>query len=177
MNQMNKFFVLLILCINFSGCSYNDSEPYYNTSEYVPILLKSEDLAHSVQKINARSLNNHGKILWMGNYLLIVEQYEGFHVVDNSQPANPQTICFVRVPGCIDLTSKNAVVYADNAVDLVAIDMSDINNIHETSRVPNVFPELLPPGEEQIPNIFSKTNRPANTVIVGWKSKEVQNEE
>ena len=65
---------------------------------------------------------------------------------------------------------KGQTLYADNAVDLVAIDLSDINNITVTKRIKNVFPELSTPDGSYYWKYSSK-NRPENTIIVGWDNK------
>jgi hypothetical protein len=67
---------------------------------------------------------------------------------------------------------KGSSMYVDNAVDLVTIDISDPASLKVTGRVPNVFPELLPPDKPYIPAIFRKGHRPANTIIVEWRKTD-----
>ena len=42
---MNKIVTFLILSFALASCDYKETEPYFNNSEYVPILIKSEDIA------------------------------------------------------------------------------------------------------------------------------------
>jgi hypothetical protein len=109
------------------------------------------------------------KIYVKDNLLLITEKYKGVHVFDNSNPSNPINVGFLRIPGCVDVAMKGSVLYADNATDLVAVTLSNLNDIKVCSRVEDCLPELTPPGYNYLPSVFSKEKRPENTVIVEWK--------
>jgi hypothetical protein len=99
------------------------------------------------------------------------EKYKGIHVIDNSNPASPEKIAFINIPGCIDIAIKNNNLLADNAIDLVSIDLSGgMQALKVSKRVRNVFPESTPPDLDYIPAVFNHSNRPENTIIVAWKS-------
>ena len=161
---MPGFFnrMMLILAVLFIGSGMEASKTY------TPVLMARNVLEKSIKWIDARELERPGKIYRKGDYLFINEKYRGIHVVDNSDPASPSNVGFIQVPGCIDMAVKGSILYADNAVDLVAIDISTPENMEETARVKNVFPEIAPPGTNWIPYEFQKENRPENTVIIEW---------
>lgn len=168
MKILTVLFALLL-----SGCTkYIDDEPYYEEVQYVPLLMTYDEMKASVKANTARAIREPGKIVLYNHYILIVEKYRGFHLINNTDPAAPVNMAFVSIPGCIDVAVKNNMVYADNAVDLVTLNMTDPSTIYEVARIPSVFPELNPPGQDYIPYWFNKENRPANTIIVGWKKKE-----
>ncbi|HHN47860.1 MAG TPA: hypothetical protein ENN08_02830, partial [Bacteroidales bacterium] len=50
---------------------------------------------------------------------------QGIHVVDNSNPASPQIISFIAIPGNYDLAIRGNILFADSYIDLVALDISD----------------------------------------------------
>ena len=75
-----------------------------------------------------------------GNLILFNERNRGIHVIDNANPAAPANLLFLPVPGNIDIAVKDNILYADSYIDLVANDISDLNNIHEVNRVQGVFP-------------------------------------
>ena len=139
-------------------CSYDPyiPEPF----PYKPILLTRPVLENSVEVLQPQNLVKPGKIYISGNYLFINEKYMGIHIINNTDPVNPVNTAFIRIPGCIDMAVKGNVLYADNAVDLVALDMTDLSDIKVTKRIKNTFPELLPPGEDYIPWEFTAANRP-----------------
>jgi hypothetical protein len=160
------FFVSIILL--FSSCDFGNSYDYY--SEYKPILMERSALENSISFKNARQMCQTGKIYFKDNYIFINEKYSGIHVIDNSNPESPENIGFITVPGSIDMAIKNNILYVDNAVDLVAIDLSgELENLFVTKRIKSSFPEHLPPDGKTPKPEFSVENRPANTVIVAWE--------
>ena len=152
-----------------TSCPNNNFfEEYY--SEYKPILMERSVLENSISFQNPRQLCTTGKIYFKDNIIYINEKYEGVHVIDNSNPAEPNNLGFICVPGSIDLAMKNDILYIDNATDLVAIDLSDgAENLKITERIKETFPEHLPPDGLTMRPEFQKENRPENTVIIGWE--------
>jgi hypothetical protein len=61
---------------------------------------------------------------------------------------------------------KGNVLYVDNAVDLVALDITNLNDIRVLKRVRDVFTanNISPDGVEFYPN--------NNNLIVGWKKRK-----
>lgn len=154
---------LLGLALVFSGC------PFYDWSDYeypavVPKLMSKDELRSSIRTTAPRDLVNPGKIYTKDNLLFINEKYEGVHVINNADPRNPQKVCFIEVPGCIDIAMKNNTLYVDNAIDLVALDVSNPALATVTERIPAVFPELTNPEVYYGLDYDRKTQ-----VVVGWK--------
>lgn len=165
--RIAKLFIL------FTGiiltCSYyTEVEPEVT---YSPILMSRETLEKSVRFVSPREMKNPGKIYVKDNLFFIVEKYKGIHVIDNSNRNTPIKKGFIQIPGCVDLAIKGTSLYADNAVDLVAISIENNNEIRVTSRVKNTFPEITPPGWDYVPTTYNTENRPEGTVIVAWESK------
>jgi hypothetical protein len=136
--------------------------------QYKPVLLERSVLENSIRYQSAKEITNPGKIYLYNNYLLINEKYKGLHVLDNINPASPENIGFIQIPGCIDMAVKDNILYADNAVDLVAVDVTDVKNPVVVKRIVNAFPEIKPPGETWIPYQYTPENRPDETIIIEW---------
>ena len=162
-----SLFTLLILVF----CSYYPVD-YREVVGYSPILMEREELDNSIKFTGPRELEEPGKIYVYGDYVFINDRYRGFHVFDNQNPADPVNLGFVKVPGSLDIAVKEGVLYVDNATDLVAIDYNDMQNPVVTERLTNVFPETYPPGYTWMPSQFAESNRPVNTVIIGWIKTE-----
>lgn len=126
-----------------------------------------ENLENSIELRTPKEIENYGKIYVKDNLLFINEKYEGIHVVDNSNPENPNTIAFISIPGNIDISIKDDIIYADNAVDLVALKY-DGNSLTVVDRNRNVFPEYGTPDGHYLAHEYSEANRPENTIIVKW---------
>ena len=130
------------ILFGFSACFYVEepSEPVYKT-KYSPVYMSRQELNKSVKFEAARPLKNTGKIFMKSNYVFVGERYEGVHVIDNSNPKNPKNVGFIAISGNVDVATKGNVLYADNAVDLVAIDISNLPVIQILKRVEESFPE------------------------------------
>lgn len=163
-----KLSVFLLILILTSSNNF-DSPPYYEY--YTPVLVHREVLEKSIKYTEPHEMKNPGKIYLKDQYFYIVEKYKGIHVVDNSDRLNPVRKGFIQIPGCMDLAIKGNTLYADNAVDLVAISIAQEGIVQETSRIKESFPELTPPYMDYIPTEYSKENRPEGTIIIAWEIK------
>lgn len=162
---MRKLIALLIVvCF---GLMSTDIAPHYY-GQYKAVLMQRSNLEKSVKSITPVALVNPGKIYLKGNYVYVVEAFKGIHVINNTDATNPVNEKFITLPGIVDLSIKDHVLYADNAVDLVAVDVSDLSNVKVVSRIKDVFPELSHPEWGGIPWEYMRQNRPKNTVIVEW---------
>ncbi len=144
--------------------SFNSS-----SSDYEPVLMTRESMEAAVQMRASREIEKPGKI-WVSNqYIFVIEQYKGIHIIDNSNPSNPQNMGFIQVDGCTDVAVKGGMIYANNAIDLIGI-KTDLANktIQVLSRNRNILPELLSP-DGTYPYNFEK-NRPQNSIIVRYES-------
>ena len=110
-------------------------------------------------------MENVGKIYARESYLFVNERYEGIHVINNTNPRQPRAEGFIVAPGCIDMAVKGDILYLDNAVDLVAFNLT---TKQVTERIKNVFPEPFAPDNSYV----NTSNRPENFVLVGWKRNE-----
>jgi hypothetical protein len=72
------------------------------------------------------------------------EYQKGIHVFDNTNPSDPQNLKFIEIPGNVDLAIKDNILYADSYVDLLAIDISNLDDIKEVTRIENAFPYMIP---------------------------------
>lgn len=165
--------LLLSLSIILLSCSDADiDEPFDSSgSAYEPIIMERSNLETSIDFIDNRALESAGKIYSYGKYILINEKYEGVHVYDNADPRNPVKTGFIKIPGCIDMAVKEGILYVDNAVDLVAIDINNLPEISLEKRIKGIFPELAAPDLGYVPFQYIEENRPDNTVIVKWVLK------
>lgn len=158
------FYSSLSLLLVLTGFSF-DVEPY---SDYKPIFMMRTDLEKGVKIAPPLEIHMPGKIYIKDNLIFISEKYAGVHVIDNSNPENPVKKAFIQIDGCVDLAMKDNVMYADNAVDLVALRVkSDLSGIEITQRIKDVFPELASPDGRYL---TSKENaaRPKDAVLVKW---------
>jgi len=170
---MNKLIITLFIvygCMISCTSDIEDSSPGFGSeTNYKPRLMTRDNLENSISLSGPETLYSPSKLYYKDGYLYISEKYKGVHVINNFDPSNPQAVAFINIPGCVDMAIKDNILYADNATDLVAINLSGIpNSISITKRVPYIFPEIIPPDSDEMPEAFTITTRPEKTVIVEW---------
>lgn len=136
----------------------------------VPVYMSFAEFRSSFEKSAPAEISHPGKMYFKDGYLFVNEYGKGIHVIDNSDPSNPEKIAFYEILGNVDMAIKGNILFADSYIDLLAIDITDINNPVEIDRVKNVFPEIVPEGEMWYP--YAMVDK-LKGVIVGWEVKKV----
>lgn len=160
-----KFMALAFLFLLVSGF---DIGP---VSVYEPVFMLRSEMEKGIRLEGPRDIRHPGKIYLKDDLIFINEKYQGIHVIDNTDPAEPENFAFIRIDGCIDMAMKDQVLYADNAVDLVSLTLSpQMTGIEVSSRNKDVFPELhAPDGRGLTPR--EQMARPDNAILVRWKER------
>ena len=141
-NNIKILIVSILLVTTIGGCK---DIIYENDLRNVPVYLSYNDLrTSSIVKTASSELINPGKIYFYKGYIFINEELKGIHIIDNTDPRNPVNKSFIKVPGNMDMAIKDNILYADSYIDIVAIDISDLENPKEVKRVENVFPYTIP---------------------------------
>lgn len=161
------FFTFLSLVV---GLTLSGTKPAYYGA-YTPVYMDRSEMEKAVRLESPKPLRVTGKIYLHEQYILVNEMYKGIHVIDNSDPSVPKNIAFLHIDGCIDMAMKNNILYADNAIDLIAIKTTDdFASVVLTERIRNIFPEFESPDGHW--NAYNSNQfRPQNTILVAWKKK------
>ena len=139
--KRSSLFVLSVMVISvLFGCG---GKRYVTYTQMVPVYIPLKDFRAAITTQPAKELKEPGKIYVKGNYLFINEKDKGIHIYDNSNPSNPVNLAFINIPGNGDIAVKGTTLYADSYIDLVALDISNINNIRVLKRIQSVFPNAL----------------------------------
>ena len=160
------------MAASISGCTDRTMERITFTAN-VPVYMSFTEFRSSFSKGEATEISQPGKIYFKDDYLFVNEVGKGIHVIDNSNPADPEKIAFYKIMGNVDMAIRGNILYADSYIDLVAIDISDINNPVEVGRLKNVFPEVVPEGDRWYP--YSIINK-SQGVVVDWAVGSVTEE-
>lgn len=156
---LRGLLVLSGLCILFSNCS--DKCVVTNTYVYYePVYSTSAEIKAAINFRAAQPISNAGKIYFKDDILFINEIGDGIHIIDNHNPSSPVSLGFLNIPGNYDLSIVNNVLYADSFIDLVAFDISDLQNIKEISRVEGLFNHY---------NSLGYYADPVKGFVTGWK--------
>jgi hypothetical protein len=166
MKTVQKIITVLILL----SVSYSCMDEYFEEiTANIPVYLGYEEFRNAVVQTNASDLENPGKIYFKDNYIFINEEYKGIHIIDNTDPEDPQNIAFIEIPGNLDMAIKDNILFADSYIDLVALDISDLDNIHEVERIEEVFPYSVPTYNEKYA-VAAVDN--TKGVVVDWTLKK-----
>lgn len=141
--SLQALVIFALSIVLFSGCLKDNCTSLYTYKLYKPIYMSFEELRGAVKSEPAQALSNVGKIYYKAPYIYINEVDKGIHIIDNSDPSAPDNIGFINIPGCIDISIKDNILYADSYIDLVAIDIGDPLQVKEVFRNNNVFPNRI----------------------------------
>lgn len=145
---MKKFIfsisvVCALLAVGFQACIKDTCSNETSYTRWTPIYKTDAELREAPQYQAARDMKNTGKIYFYGKYILVNEQKEGIHVIDNTNPSAPQKVGFLSIVGNVDMAVKGDYLYADSYRDLLTIDISTLTNPRVTCRAQDVFPSLF----------------------------------
>jgi hypothetical protein len=165
------FLNLAALCVllSFSTCF-----PYeggnWPQDGYRPVYGTSADLEITWQ--TSRDITHPGKIYVYGSYLLINEFQQGIHVYNNTNPAEPFAVGFIRISGNTDMAVKDDVLYADHAGDVVSITLSDFTTLTERGRLPiDTWDTGVPPPAQS----YFECIDPSQGIVIAWKQTKLKN--
>jgi len=153
---------LLFSALAITSCEKNKDKE--TVEGYKPIYATAEDL-NNIEMRKDEPLENPGRIYTYEHYLLVNDESKGIHIYDNSNPANPAEVSFIAIPGNMDFSVRQGVLYADNITDLVIVDISQPASPVYVNKIPHVFPA------QQFPDQFGAFEcvDPAKGVVIGWE--------
>lgn len=168
---MKRLFILSTL-ISIALCSCEDKR-LQSYMANVPIYLSYDELRSSFGVISTASLEKPGKIIFYGSHMFINEYQKGIHVVDLSDPSNPELKAFMEVPGNVDMAIRNDLLYAESYVDLLVIDISNPEQPALQKRIEDLFEYIIPPYDYDYP--LDEIDQDKG-VIQGYEIKKITRE-
>lgn len=131
-----KYFLVSFMFVFLSSCEKEDSVTE-KAKFAVPILKSLAQIRENISISGAKATNSDGKIYVAQNYLFYIAKEQGIHIFNNQNPAAPSNIAFINLEGVHDISVKGNYLYADNFVDLLVFDISNIENITLVRTVEN----------------------------------------
>ena len=158
---------LLTSCSDYvtETVTYKINEPIFMSAATFRNSVKVSPMPHEITSV--------GKMCFYNNYLYISEPYKGIHIINNTDPINPQQVGFIELLGNADLAIRNGLLYADSYIDLVWFDVSNPALPELKGRLDSIFPTALPilPNQYGIDYVASYSGTHKG-IIVGWELKE-----
>jgi len=161
--------IFLVFAASMTSC-HDKSVELITYEANVPVYMPFKEFRSSFEKSEPTDISHPGKMYFKDGYLFVNEYGKGIHVIDNSNPSEPEKIAFYEILGNVDMAIRGNILFADSYVDLLSIDISDVNNPVEISRLKNVFPEIVPEGDIWFPYAMVDKSK---GIIVGWTVKTI----
>lgn len=140
---MKRFFAgcMMLASLALSSClkDYTVRQVTY----YKPLFKTTAEVRANIKSGDAETLAYPGKLVYKDGFVYLNELMKGVHVIDMRNPAQPVNKAFIKIPGSVDIAVRGNILYADMYTDLVAIDISDPNNVKLKKTVEGVFPESM----------------------------------
>ncbi len=134
------FLGTLFLCFfSMQSCLKDECKREYTYLKYTDIYKTSEEIRIPVSMERERVLKNPGKIYYYNELIFINEKNEGIHVFDNTNPSAPSNLGFMPIPGNVDIAIRDNILFADNYMDLLAINISNILSPVMEKRIVETF--------------------------------------
>jgi len=166
---MKYLLATLIFATCFVSCiSEPESLSLENEVEGLKPIYANTDDWQTISSIDVQPIKQLGKIYYKDNLIYVNENLKGIHVIDNSDPTNPTKIKFIQIFGNKDIAIKGDILYADNVADLVSLDISDLDNVHEVGRVKDMYPRVSQNFPEGYNGPFECVDE-SQGVVIGWE--------
>ena len=163
---MKKGVLVLLIALVLSSCDSKEEGDYADYLIATPVTMSLSDFKNSVEIVEPVPIIESGKVYAYQNYIFVNDKYKGVHVIDNSDPASPQKVSFIKIAGNVDISVKGNFLYADSLTDLIVLDISEINAIKIVNRMENVLSDNV---VWPVADIYEYDGIDyQNEIVVGW---------
>ena len=159
------YFILLFVLVACEN-TYEDlhwySRPYYLTKSY-PIRLDASAILTDVQVKPPANPDAVFKIVSNDKYVFVGEKMKGIHVFEKTDASHVKPLCFIECKYMKAFDVANNILYCNNFVDLLAVDVEDPLRAKVLQRVSGHF--------NKYSNSSLNMNNPAaNIYEIGYKT-------
>jgi len=161
---MKNIFLLSILLFVLSACNKNLEKAKY-AEVWFPIYGDTME-AKTIETLPARPLISAGKIYIYQDYFFQIDKSRGIHVYQFTDKTL-KSISYIKVFGVEDMAIRNDLLYVNNLNDLIALDISNLDDVKVASRTYNTFDMFDPTHPPILRGYFECVDESRGTVI-GW---------
>ncbi len=166
-------YLLFFLLILLVACEPQEVRNTGTTTGFVPVYMAKE-AASTIVAEAPKSTVTAGKIYAYGAYLFQLEQYEGIHIIDNTDPAKAKKIAFLKVPLSTEIAVRGNYLYTNNVSDLVVFDLANITAPKLVKRLTGAFP-LVNQSFPPVSGTVFECPDPSKGIIVRWERRNITN--
>jgi hypothetical protein len=149
-NKILPLVLIVMMCLQLTNCNDDSNGLFDPVAVTVPVIKSKYEVRNSIAIKSGQPTNSDGKIYVYNNLLFYIAQNSGIHIFDNQNPEFPQNIAFIELEGVNDISVKDEVLYADNFMDIVVFDISNITNIQLVSIEEDLLTYYAPYPEDAL---------------------------
>lgn len=142
MKTLQLLTILLLGGSLLTSCLKDECTETRTFIRFEPVYRTQAQLDEPIAVEAPRPLEHPGIIYFYRNYILINEYQKGIHVINNADQKNPVNEAFLAIDGNEHFAVINNQLQASKFGDLLTVDISDIQNPVEKSRIRNIFREI-----------------------------------
>lgn|SRR5690606_13431018 len=168
---MKKIIYLLYsfsILLTYSSCN---PDRVGEVSGYAPVYA-SDSNNLSIRTLGPQPIINAGKIYVKGSTLYQVENGQGIHVINISDPAHPEKMAFIEVNGAQEISIQDNFLYTNSFNDLLILSINNLQDVQVANRVANTF-TLQESNRPPEPGYFECPD-PNKGTVIGWKKTILQ---
>ncbi len=138
---MHRFLTLtcLALGLTFASCEKDSCTQTWTQLVTVPVTANRQAVQDSIAAMPARELCTGGNLYAFGNYVFVNANREGYHLLDNTNPAEPVNVAFLRVPGATHMAFVDGQMVSDSYADMLVLDFGGPQSLKLLSSTPNLL--------------------------------------
>ncbi len=143
MKQLSLLVLGCLFAISFTACKKDLNTATVTYQEATATYGNLEAVRNLPLNNSVRAVENPGKVFVGADFILLGEEEQGVHVINNSDINNPQFINFIDIPGNREFFVKGDFLYAESYYDLIKIDLTDLSNVQLVARANNILQETI----------------------------------
>lgn len=167
-------YLLFLLCM--AGCFDPIIEEPIGEVEGLKPIYSDVETVDEIISLPPQLIQQLGKIYYKDQFMFVSEVGKGIHIIDNSDPTHPTKVSFIQVKGSRDIAIKGNILYTDNITDLVALDISNFNDIKEVKRIKGLYSAEDFQYPESYEGYFECFD-PTKGVVINWEPATLNNPE
>jgi len=169
----NRFLAVCLLTavvpalLFLQSCSKDDTvkqDESYTYTLYSPVYKDKSAVLAAINADANTPIKRAGKLYIKDNFIYLNDVNKGIHIIDNSNPKNPEQVAFLAIPGNLDIAIKGNILYADMYNDLLALDITNLHKAVIKSTINNFFTNRIYIGGYE-------TNT-TDKIAIDWNEKD-----
>lgn len=170
--MVKQILIFAILASSMNDCDPVPVFPAGTVTGYRPVYEDSEEA--KIKLLAPTEITNRGKIYVYNNYLLIVDQGKGIHIIDNANPVLPIKKGFISIIGSEDVAIKDGVMFASYIGGLATIDLSNFSNVKMLDMI-IIDNELQSSNVPPYEGYYFECPDPIRGKVLGWVKERLEN--